>query len=278
MLKGGAIVRKNDVILAKTTDISLDQTLDCGQAFRWNRQEDGSFIGVAFQKLCHISQEGSSVILHNVNARDFDAYWFDYFDLGRDYTALRRQFSADPTLARVISYAPGIRVLRQEPWEALCSFIISQNNNVGRIKGIVARLCELLGAPLGDGFFAFPTPDALAACTPDDLAPLRAGFRARYLIDAAQRTCSGEVDLAALRILPLEEARAALMRIVGVGVKVADCALLYGCGRVDCFPIDVWIRRAMESLFPNGLPDCAHDCAGIAQQYIFHYIRTNPDL
>lgn len=270
--------RENSVLLTNPDSFDLAQTLQCGQAFRWECLSDGSYAGVAFQKICHIAQTPSGILLEGVSRADFEHIWYDYFDLGRDYASLKAGFSADPVLARAAAYAPGIRVLRQEPWEALCSFIISQNNNVKRITGIVSRFCSLLGEPLGGGFYAFPKPEAVAACTPEDLAPLRAGFRARYLVDAAQKVSSGEILLGALPSLPVGEARAQLMKITGVGVKVADCALLYGCGRMDCFPVDVWIRRAMERLYPDGLPDCARECAGIAQQYLFHYARTCPGV
>lgn len=208
---------------------------------------------------------------------EFEEVWYDYFDLGRNYTKLKEQFSSDPILAKAITYAPGIRVLKQDSWEALCSFIISQNNNIKRIAGIIDRLCKTFGEPLEDGLYTFPAPEVLASASIADLAPLRAGFRARYLLDAANKVASGQVRLEELSGLPIEEARTELMKITGVGVKVAECALLYGCGRMECFPVDVWIRRAMQHLFPDGLPACAQDCAGIAQQYIFHYVRTCPD-
>lgn len=265
---------ESGVLLPDMPDFDLAQTLDCGQAFRWEEQMDGSFIGIAHKKRCRISREGDAVRLWGISRASFEQAWHPYFDLGRDYAALKRRFSSDPALARAVEYAPGIRVLRQEPWEALCSFIISQNNHVKRIKGIVSRFCELLGEPAEGGGFAFPSPEAVASCSPADLAPLRAGFRARYLVDAAQKVVSGQVDLEACCSLPLPEARAMLTRITGVGVKVADCALLYGCGRVECFPIDVWMRRVMERLYPDGLPDCARGYEGIAQQYLFHYART----
>ena len=254
----------------------LAQTLDCGQAFRWRATETG-FIGIAHGKVCRISPIDSENLFYAVSRADFEAVWARYFDLSRDYARIQQTLAKDPVLARAIAYAPGLRLLRQEPWEALCSFIISQNNNVPRIKGIIDRLCTLLGEPIGEEMFAFPTPARIAKCTPEDLAPLRAGFRARYLIDAARRVESGEIDFASLDRLPLEEARACLTKITGVGVKVADCTLLYGCGRIDCVPVDVWIARALEHLFPDGLPACALPYAGIAQQYLFHYVRTCPD-
>lgn len=134
-----------------------------------------------------------------------------------------------------------------------------------------------MGQPIGDsGFFSFPTPEALAAATAEQLAPLRCGFRARYLIDAAQKVCSGQVRLDAIPSMPLEEARQELMQICGIGPKVADCVLLFGFHRLECCPMDVWMKRVFAVLYPNGLPDCARDFVGIAQQYLFHYARTCP--
>ena len=175
---------------------------------------------------------------------------------------------------------PGIRVLRQEPFETLISFIISQNNNIPRIKGIIERLCLHFGEPFlyhNETRYAFPAPKKLASCTPEDLAPLRAGFRAKYLIDAAKRIASGEIDLEAVRKLPLPDAKAKLQTISGVGPKVADCALLYGLHRTECFPMDVWMKRAVL-LLPRLSPADFGENAGIAQQYLFHYVRMHPEL
>ena len=139
-------------------------------------------------------------------------------------------------------------------------------------------MCENFGTPLGDGEFAFPTAETLAKLSPDDLAPLRAGFRNRYIIDAAQKVANGEVNLESCFTLDYEDARAELMKITGVGKKVADCTLLFGMHRIEAFPIDVWMKRAMEKLFPNMNGDDFGQYAGIAQQYIFHYSRMHPEL
>ena len=185
-----------------------------------------------------------------------------------------------PVLKEACSYAPGIRILRQEPWEALCSFIISQNNNIPRIKGIIERLCGLSGQPIlcgAETVYAFPTAEQLAACTPEDLVPVRAGFRAKYLLDAARRVSTGQLDLNALYTASLEDARSALMTIHGVGPKVADCVLLYGLHHTCCFPMDVWMKRAVQ-LLPGISPESLGCTAGIAQQYLFHYARMHPEL
>lgn len=250
----------------------LAQTLDCGQCFRWNRQADGSYTGVAFGRILNISEENRKQVLT-------DAFWSNYFDVQLNYGKICADLSAgDKTLAEAAKFAPGMRILNQEPWEALCSFIISQNNNIPRIKGIVARLCGLFGEEIGPGYTAFPEAKKLAVLREDDLADIRSGFRAKYILSAAQKVADGEVDLEALKIVPLAEARAKLMTIYGVGPKVADCALLYGLHRLDAFPMDVWMKRAMGTLFPGQQPESFGQYAGIAQQYIFHYSRNNPKL
>ena len=169
--------------------------------------------------------------------------------------------------------AGGIRILKQEPWETVCSFIISQNNNIPRIKGIIERLCENFGEKI-EGGFAFPSAEKIAALSLEELAVIRSGFRAKYILDAARKFASGEISSERLEQLSTDEARSQLMKIYGVGEKVADCVLLFAFARIDAFPKDVWIKRAMEKLFSGDLPECAVPYAGIVQQYIFHFART----
>ncbi|MEE0857550.1 MAG: DNA-3-methyladenine glycosylase [Ruminococcus sp.] len=272
------ILQNNGVLVKGVTDLDLAQTLDCGQSFRWTQQDDGSFSGVAFGRRVNVSLDGDRLFIRGASAEDFEKYWRGYFDLDLDYGSIRKSVAAlHPVLSEAARYAPGIRILRQEPWEALCTFIISQNNNIKRIKGIVDRLCESFGEDIGGGF-AFTSAEALARLSPDDLAPLRAGFRNRYIIDAAQKVASGEVDLEACRTLEYEQARRELMKITGVGVKVADCTLLFGLHRIEAFPVDVWMKRALKTLFPGMTPADFGEYAGIAQQYIFHYSRMHPEV
>ena len=266
------------IVIPDVRDLDLEQTLDCGQSFRWEKQNDGSFSGVAFGKYVNISLDGTDMIIKNA-APDDEKIWRDYFDLELDYGKIREDISRlHPVLEDAARYAPGIRILRQEPYEALCTFIISQNNNIKRIKGIVARLCESFGDEIDEGVYTFPTAERLAELTPDDLAPLRAGFRNRYIIDSAKKVASSEVDLELCKTADYEAARAELMKITGVGVKVADCTLLFGMHRVEAFPVDVWMKRAMEKLFPGMSANDFGEYAGIAQQYIFHYSRMHPEL
>lgn len=267
------VENKEGLLITGINCFDLDLTLHCGQAFRWEKNENGRHHGVAFGKMLDIRQTAQGVLLSDTSTADFEQVWRGYFDLDRDYAALCDNFCADTGLKTAVEQFPGIRVLRQEPWEALCSFIISQNNNIPRIKGIVTRLCERFGNPLGQGDFTFPSAQKMAELNTDDLAPLRAGFRARYMIDAAQKVASGEVKLTELENAPLDEARCELTKIKGVGAKVAECTLLYGCGRVEAFPVDVWVKRLMEELYPQGLPPCTNGSQGIAQQYLFHWRR-----
>ncbi len=251
-----------------------EATFGCGQCFRWEKRE-GAWRGVAFGRARSVRARGGEILFEREGAApgEFEAVWAPYFDLGRDYDSVRNALSGDAALRRAVAFAPGLRILRQEPWEALCSFLFSQNNNIPRIRGIVERLCREFGEPLPGGEYAFPTPGRLAALSPEALAPLRSGYRAGYVLDAAQKVASGALNLDALRTLPLDEARARLMLVRGVGPKVADCALLFGCGRLDAFPVDVWVRRVLARWYPRGFPEELRPLGGIAQQFLFHYAR-----
>lgn len=267
------ISENNNIYINGIEEFDLPHTLDCGQAFRWKCDENGLWSGVAGDKFLSLEKlKDGTVVLYNTSVTEFNDFWRDYFDLDRDYEKIREILSQNETLKAACDYSYGIRILNQQPFETLCSFIISQNNNIGRIKGIIERLCEGFGEEK-NGYYAFPTPEKMATLTVDDLAPLRSGFRAKYLVDAAQKIASGEVNLNNLKNLPLDDARAELMKIKGVGPKVADCALLFSHRQDRAFPKDVWIKRAMDTLFGGELPKIAEDYAGIAQQYIFFYAR-----
>lgn len=249
-------------------------TLDCGQAFRWKCDENRLWQGVARGRRLTLSQDKDTVILYDTDRELFENFWYAYFDLGRDYGELKRAYGQDSSLRVATEECGGIRIIRQESWEALCSFIISQNNNIPRIKGIVERLCMLLGDDLGDGFFSFPSAEKIASAGVEALAPIRSGFRAKYIFDAACKVASGEIDFDVISRMPLTEAENELKKIKGVGPKVAQCALLYGLGRADAFPVDVWVKRILAELYPNGMPECTEGTRGIAQQFLFHWRRT----
>ena len=194
-------IKKGGDILLKTSDIDLDETLDCGQAFRWERLDSGSdctYHGFMLNTPLTVSAEKDFFRFHDTDEEIFQRVWIPYFDLETDYGEIKRVLSEDGTLAKACAYAGGIRLLRQDSWEALCSFIISQNNNSPRIKGIIGRLCEMYGG--------FPDYTQMKGIVPDDLAPLRAGFRAKYITDCIEKLNSGEIVIEKLNGLPVDVA------------------------------------------------------------------------
>ena len=265
--------QNNNLLITELKNFDLALTLDCGQAFRWAQGEDGCWQGIANGRPLRIKQDKNGLLFYNTTTKDFEDFWRSYFDLDRNYGEIIDAVSVHPVLKQATDMCGGIRILKQQPFEALCSFIISQNNNIPRIKGIIDRLCTSFGKNV-DGFYTFPDAVTLSKLSLEDLAPLRSGFRAKYILDAAQKCASGEIDFDKIHTLPLDKARDELMKIKGVGPKVADCTLLFGFYKTDAFPQDVWIKRAMQTLFDGVLPDCAQANAGIVQQYIFHYART----
>ena len=259
---------------------SVAKTFDCGQCFRFDKVEDSrheiEFSGVAYRRAVSFAQDGDKRYVYGATPRDCEDIWFKYLALDEDYDAIDRDIlsrSDSPALRDAVEYGRGIRILRQEPWEAVCSFIISQNNNIPRIKKIIAALSEKYGEPLGGGNFAFPTAKSLADAGVTELFSMRTGFRAKYIADAASRVSDGRLDLSALTGDTAECVKK-LCEVKGIGPKVALCSLLFGFGRYDAFPIDVWIRRVMEKYFPKDFtPESLGPYAGIAQQYLFYYER-----
>lgn len=262
----------NDIIVSDVSCFSLSLSLDCGQAFRWKRYGD-IWQGVVCDKVLNVSQDGENIIFHNTTKDDL-TFFTDYFDLNRNYENIVGILSRDPYLNIACREYYGIRILKQQPWEALCSFIISANNNIPRIKGIIERLCIYFGKELQESLYSFPSPIVLAELSADDLAPIRAGFRAKYIIDAARKVASCEVDLNKIKALELSDAKTNLLKIKGVGEKVADCSLLYGFNRLAVFPKDVWVKRVLDEMYPHGLPPFISGYEGIAQQYLFHWRRN----
>lgn len=263
-------VKNNDIIVS-AKDFDLDDTLDCGQAFRWKKIPSDysvTYTGRFLNTPLTVSQtKKGDFIFHDTDEKTFNSVWYDYFDFGTDYSELKKQFSEDETLAKACKFAGGIRLLRQNDWECLISFIISQNNNIPRIKGIIDRLCEHYGG-------LFPTAENLSAESSESLSYLRSGFRAKYICDASAKVADGIINLSEISAMPIENARTELKKICGVGNKVAECVLLFGMHRTEAFPIDVWIKRVLEKYYPNGFPECVGENAGIAQQYLFHYMRN----
>lgn len=268
-------IKNNDIILHGVKCLDLELTLDCGQAFRWVKEKDESFSGVASGVYLNISKIGEDTfLLKDTSENDFENIWRKYFDFDRDYVKICETLKEDKLLASTIDEYYGIRILNQDSWEALCSFVISQQNNIKRIKGIIERLCEKYGQEVKKGFYSFPSAKRLSKLSVEDFEELGTGYRAKYLEKLAKSVASGEIDLEKIKNLPLEKARKELLNIYGVGIKVANCALLFGFGFYDAFPVDVWMKRVME-YYPDGLPKCFDGIGGIAQQYLFHWARNN---
>ena len=264
----------NDIIIEGVKCLDLDLTLDCGQAFRWEKQADGSWSGVVKGVFLNIDKKGDTVILKNTTAENYENIWKHYFDFDRDYEEICNRLKQDSLIAPTVDEYYGIRILNQESWEALCSFVISQQNNIKRIKGIIDRLCRAYGEEVENGFYSFPSAERLSKLTVDDFERLGTGYRAKYLERLSKAVASGEIDFDKIKALSLEQARKELLNIYGVGIKVANCALLFGFEFYDAFPVDVWMKRVME-YYPNGLPECFDGIGGIAQQYLFHWARNN---
>jgi N-glycosylase/DNA lyase len=291
---------KASIIFENVRDFSVGKIFECGQAFRWKSANDGSYTGVAGGRAANIAFSPSpespyagrltirELASRAPSAGDADrAFWENYFDLKRDYGEINRILTEnDETMARAADCGAGIRILKQDAWETLISFIISQSNNIKRIQGCVRRLCERFGEGIesadGSIFYDFPSISKMASLSEEDLAPCRLGYRARYLCESSRRVAEsgGEAWLGALRAKTAAEATAELKKLCGVGAKVASCVLLFGLDISEGFPMDVWMKRALRELYGVDAKEAAAYAAekfgpyaGIAQQYLFYYMR-----
>ncbi len=278
----------NNLIVTGLRDFNLKHIFDCGQCFRFNEVSENTYFGIAKGKALLISQSEDAITLYDTCEDDWNNIWFDYFDLSRDYGKIKSRLSEDKIMEEAISYGSGIRILNQDLWEAVISFIISASNNIPRIKGIIERFCENFGKRIeymGNTYYSFPDANTTASLSTDDLAVIRAGFRDKYILDAAKKFKNGELSDTHIHSLSTYDAKQVLMSINGVGNKVSDCILLFGLGRVDSFPVDVWIKRIMEYCYFDSeqsieticsfAKDKFGDMGGFAQQYLFFYAREN---
>lgn len=268
-------VEKTDLILSiPKADLNIIDTLDCGQAFRFEATSDTQIEGIAFNKHLSLSQTDTEITFYNTTQEEFDSVWRDYFDLNTDYPALKKELSKDITLKTAIEYASGIRILKQDSFEILLSFIISQNNNIKRIKTSIDKLCKLYGSEITPEHYAFPTLQQLSGVTKEDLSELGLGYRDVYIVDCVEKLVNNEINLVEVAKMDLLDAKKELLKIKGVGPKVCDCVLLFGFYKTECFPVDTWIKKVLAEYYPQGFPKEYEPVAGIAQQYLFHYMRT----
>ncbi|MCL2046156.1 MAG: DNA-3-methyladenine glycosylase 2 family protein [Oscillospiraceae bacterium] len=269
--------RGDEIEIMACDDFDLVKTFECGQCFRWDADENGYYWGVAKGKALRLRSSGDSIFLA-ASMEEFESIWYDYFDLDSDYSLIRNDLAIDDFIGTAIEFGKGIRILRQDGWEALCSFILSSQNNIPRIKKIIATLCQEFGNNidyLGKNNYSFPAASTLAKLNEDDLAPIRSGFRAKYVIAAAKAVDSGEIDLDKLMTQSIDDARRELIKIKGVGEKIAQCVMLYGLHMKNAFPVDVWMKRAISQNYGDDFDYTAFGLyAGIAQQYIYFYTRS----
>lgn len=251
-------------------NFSLRQTLLSGQCFRFYEVSQHCFRVFAYNNFAEIIQEGD--VLNFTDSSCDSSFWVNYFDLNGSYASYLFGFKGDLILEKAASFCGNIHILNQHPFEVLISFLLSSNNNISRIKKIISVLCENFGSRLDFGF-AFPTVEQLKGCSLYDFEVLRAGFRSKYILDAVLKVSSGEVDLQAIQNFSLSKAKEELLKIRGVGSKIADCVLLFAYHRFEVFPVDVWIKRVVEKYYGSGLSRQILSCPGFAQQILYHSMR-----
>ncbi|URZ04026.1 DNA-3-methyladenine glycosylase family protein [Clostridium felsineum] len=279
---------ENGIVIKNVKSFELKDIFDCGQCFRWKREDNGNYIGVALEKVIEVEKRQDDVVMYNISEKEFKNVWSDYFDLYRDYSEIKEELSKDPLLKKSVDFGSGIRILKQDSFEMLLSFIISANNRIPMIKKCINNISERAGKKLqykGETYYAFPTVDELHDFTEKDFEECTAGFRAKYLKDTVDRIYNGEFNLHYIKSLDDDKCHEELKKIMGVGPKVADCIMLFSMQKYSAFPVDTWVKKAMMSLYVA--PDVSlkkirdfgrekfGDLSGFAQQYLFYYAREN---
>lgn len=279
--------------LRNVESFELRDIFECGQCFRWNKQEDGSYTGVFKNNVLNVKKNKDEIIFEGICENDIQQTVKNYFDLNRNYEKIKEQLSKiDQNMKKSIEYGNGIRILNQDLWETIISFIISANNNIPRIKGIIERLSEKYGDEIkykGNKYYTFPTPEQLKNVTVEEYRKLGLGFRDIRLYETTKMILNKQVDIENMKNNPNTiEVREELLKLSGVGPKVADCILLFSdLKRFEVFPIDVWVRRVMNDLYIKNEDETKvnkkqiekianekfGDLAGLAQQYLFYWRR-----
>ena len=289
---------KQTYIINNCKSFRVKDVFDCGQCFRWNEELDKSYTGIFGKNVLNVKQEpdeeGYKITFTGVCNGNIEDICKNYFDLNRDYEEIKNKLSKiDEFMAQSISYGEGIRILNQDLWEMIISFIISANNNIPRIKGIIERMSKKYGEEIefrGKKYYTFPTIEALKNASKEELRTLGMGFRDKYIYETTKIIAEKQVDLESLKNKETKQAREELLKLNGVGPKVADCILLFSTlKRLDVFPIDVWVRRVMNDLYihnedetkvskkqiENLAKEKFGELEGIAQQYLFFWRREN---
>lgn len=284
---------KDVITIEKLKNFNLKQTLECGQIFRFEKVSNNSYGLIARDKRIKITQEADSGTLriYNSSPSDYQEIWKSYLDIETDYGHIINEISKDdPHMQEATDYGRGIRILNQDTWEMIISFIVSQNKAIPHIQTCINNLCQAFGTLMtdkgGESYYAFPTVEELSKATDEEIRTCKVGFRAPYIMDACQKVMDGTVVLEALPGMSTLEAKESLMKIKGIGEKVAHCVLLFGLGKTDTFPTDVWIKRIMQEVYFYGketknqeIIEFANEkyghYAGYAQQYLFYYGRQS---
>ena len=285
-------MKEQKYIIKNTESFEPTHIFECGQCFRWNKEEDGSYTGVVGHNVLNVKKNENEVTITGLCSEKIEELCKKYFDLETDYEAIKEKLSKiDDNLKISIEYGKGIRILKQDTWEALISFIISANNNIPRIKGIIERISKKYGKIIkwqGKEYYTFPTPEELSKASVTDLRKLGLGFRDKRVFETTRLVNTKQIDIYELeKIIHTKKLREELLKYPGVGPKVADCIMLFSMRRFEVFPIDVWVRRVMTELYfenetkivPNNkqilnyAEETFGNLSGLAQQYLFYWRR-----
>lgn len=280
-------------IIKNCKSFKVKDIFECGQCFRWNEEPDGSYTGIFGHNVLNVKEE-KDIVITGICDGNIEDICKNYFDLDRNYEEIKETLSLiDDNMKESIKYGEGIRILNQDLWEMIISFIISANNNIPRIKGIIERMSAKYGQEIkfrGTSYYTFPTIDELSQASVKDLKDLGLGFRDRYVYETTKKIKEGKINLDNLKQEPTNEVRKQLLTLTGVGLKVADCIMLFSTlKRFDVFPVDVWVRRVMNDLYIHNedetkvnkkqIQEIARDkfgaLEGIAQQYLFYWKRES---
>lgn len=274
--------------IENVNDFELKDIFECGQCFRWKKENDGSYTGVINEGVLNVSKNNNKVVIKGELSKSLEETCLNYFDLNRDYSKIKEIISKnDENMQKAIEYGSGIRILNQNPWEMLISYIISAANNIPRISKTIENLSKKFGKRIemdGKEYYLFPTPEELSKATMEELRECNLGFRDKYVYNATRIVLEGKIDFEDLKRENYEIAKKKLMQIPGVGAKVADCILLFSLGKIEAFPVDTWIKKVMNELYVDSTnitkinqyaTQRFGEYAGIAQQYLFYYKREN---
>lgn len=287
-------IKEQKYIIKNCKSFELKDIFECGQCFRWNKQEDGSYTGVFRRNVLNVKSKNNQIIISGICQEDIEKVCMDYFDLNRNYEEIKSKLSkVDNYMQESIKYGAGIRILNQDLWEMIISFIISANNNIPRIKKIIEKMSKEYGTEIefrNQTYYTFPTTEQLSRANIQDLRKLGLGFRDKYIYETTKIIKERKIDLVELQEKDTTSARKELLTLAGVGPKVADCILLFSTlKRFDVFPIDVWVRRVINDLYIHNeveekvskkeikklAKEKFGDLEGIAQQYLFYWKREN---